>query len=77
MSLATDIATCNAHADAGGDLCTDDSRGCCVDCHVLLTTCPECQGIGYHRGGCESADVDDWGEIEIEVAPPSRWAARR
>ena len=69
MTLATDIAAGDAHALAGGDLCTDDGCGCCVDCHVLLDVCPECRGIGYHRGGCEAADIDDWGDLVIEVAP--------
>lgn len=44
------------HPDAGGDDCTDDGNGCCVECDVALVRCEACSGFGYHRACCTVAD---------------------
>jgi len=42
------------HSDHAGDLCTDAGDGCCADCGVSMSECPDCGGIGYHVAGmCE------------------------
>jgi len=44
------------HEAAAGSLCSDDGTGCCADCHVALTTCDSCTGVGYHRAKCPESD---------------------
>lgn len=41
----------DVHPLAGGDLCQDVS-GTCRICQVELSTCHDCEGIGYHRALC-------------------------
>ena len=47
-------ALCDAHANAGGDLCRDpDDDGCCDACGVSMTArCLDCGGVGYCRPTC-------------------------
>lgn len=46
-----------AHAARAGALCLNDGSGCCGACGVSLTLCPECQGKGYHRQGCQGGGL--------------------
>jgi len=50
----------DAHADEGGDLCSDtDDTGCCSVCGVLLDRCAICGGVGYHRVSCPEVERAD------------------
>jgi len=43
----------------GGDACTDGGFGACEGCGVVLEPCEMCDGLGYHRDGCQEIDAPD------------------
>ena len=54
---AADELASEAHAEAGGQLCTDDGSGCCRECGVALgEQCERCLGRGYHFACCSLAE---------------------